>query len=469
MKKSIIKSAFWITVTILFLAIAIPTFSIKIRDREYTIRGLHPKDFSKSFIVQEFNFHPSLELNGGNIATIKVDMEDVEEDNRDIVFEDAKNSIQNRLLRLKQYARQYYSSFDFELQKLQSTDNSEYKLLLRLPEFIDREELDQLFALGDVSIWIEVDEGEALRIGEEMPYGQRNSSDLSNSDILKVSIISDASCIFTDDKAPKNFCIKTEFKPTSQSNFNIAFANSNYNQYPPLILIDGAPMGVKSLGQPINPNNPGLSIIWYPLLDDNWEKSAIFASVIGQYTLPSNISIEEYNTFEPSINADTLQSIKIAILVSFIVVNVLLFVFYKNQAWFSVLLNGLFVIFSVALMKMFGSVVLDTSLIYGFLLSFCLFLVLTSYFQSRLKSRGKKGITSEEVKEELDNIKKHYSHITIVVCIFAFIITYYAPTFLYNLYLSFGFGIIAGYIILALPAQQLLSILFLKSSKWKMW
>ena len=104
------------------LTIAIPTFIVNINNQNYKIRGWDPIDFNPNFLLSEFKFLPSLDLYGGSISTISVDMKDVPEEQKLTVLENTKNLLYRRLLKT--------NPGYFEINSMVNKEKNEYNLIL---------------------------------------------------------------------------------------------------------------------------------------------------------------------------------------------------------------------------------------------------------------------------------------------------------------------------------------------------
>jgi hypothetical protein len=258
------------------------------------------------------------------------------------------------------------------------------------------------------------------------------------------------------------------FNAAAQSKFNTAFVSATTTNYPAILVVDGAVVGVVAQGQTLSTSNPGLTIMWYPLVTDDYETTAILASVLNDSPISSAMTLNDFNTIEATAGVNTLKTIEISVFASFIAVNVLLFVYFRKRGLFAIGLSCLFAIYTVAIMKIFN-LVLDVSLIVGAISAFLIFLSFVTYMLYQTRTAAKGGVTENEIEELYANTRKHFTHFTILTCVLAFFITYFAPAFMLNMFVGFGFGVIMGYIILLLPGAHLLKILFLKSTAWKIW
>lgn len=460
----------WGLVTLLMLAIALPSIIVKLGDEYYRIRGLDPKDIKADFLTQEFRFTPSLDLSGGSIATVSVDMTSVAQEDRQELFRQNEQNLLLRLFTLQSFLKRDFKNLNFELQEAIATDNSQYQILAKFPEIITEEKMYVLATPGDIAFWID-DSGNPEYEGktdEELPYGQRKVTELKNDDIASVDVITDASCYFSDPKAPRNFCLRVNFLPTAQSKFNVAFLENQQTNYPPLLTIDGAAIAVRSSGKLLNATNPGLSMDFYPVIDDSYEANAILASVLNTGPLSIYTKLQSFNTLEPVAGANALTNLKYASVAVLVAVSILLLVYFRKNGWFAVAMSVLFWIFTVAGMKIFG-VVLDIPLVGGVFVAFALFLSFVSYLLYLIRTASRGGLSEDEIAETYAATKANFTKVTIFICILSFVVSVWAPATLLSWFIGLGFGVIWGFVVFNFLGMELLKLFFIKTNKWKIW
>ncbi len=468
MNKSVLAFLFWGLISLVLLLIAIPTVVVKINNENYRLRNLDPVDISSDMIIKEFKFNPSIDLQGGNIATLVVDMQNIVPDERQANFETNRNALLTRLGTYRSLLKRQFQVLSYDVQDAIATDNSQYRILTKFPEGMTNEKMQIMTTPGNVTFWVDdslnANPNETEEEKAQKPYGDRKLSTLTNEDIESVNVVSDATtCIFNDPKAPRNYCIALTFKATAEFQ-EALFANPNA-QYPILVIVDGAPVAVQSYGQQFNQADPGREMILFPIVEDTYDTTAILASILNDKPL-SNVGMTDFNTLAPLMGTTTLDNLKLSGLLVFIVSNVLLVVYFRKRSWLLVVLNILLMIWSIAVLKMFGSV-LDFSLIVGVLAAYVLFNSLLSYFIYQIRSASSASLTEDEVVSIYDKTKKQYFATLILTIVMAFVVSIWGSEFMINLYIGFGFTVILGYLVLLFPAKQLIALMFLASKKWK--
>jgi hypothetical protein len=459
-KKSLFQSIFWFLLTIVFFTIAFPTLVVNFNNNLYRFRGWDPVDLNPEFLLQEFRFFPSLDLQGGNIATLSVDLSDVNEAERETKLEEIKNIIFLRLLKINPGYFELHSSFSAELQ--------EYNLLLKLPEKIDENLLSILISPGQSVFWVEdtsITEEIPEEIAQQDPLAGRKATDLNNEDIASVTIVSDARCYFNDPSAPKNFCLKILFKPDSKSEFIEALYASPTGQVPLLLLVDNFPVAVQAQGQFYSGVTPDRELLLYTVVADTWLANAVLGSIVSDSSLDRNVSLTSINTIDPLLGINTLSNLKMAIFSALIAISVLLYIYFRKRSGFAILAIIIFLIYDIAFMKIFN-LVIDLPLIAGFLASFLIYLMFIIYLLYKVRSASSKGLDHIELESAYETVKGYYRNLALVVIIGAFIVSILAPIFVINFYNGLGFGIIIGLVLIYLPIKQLLSVIFLRKEKW---
>ncbi len=462
MKKSLFNVLLWLCISVFLLTIALPTFVINTDNVSYRITGWDPKDISSDFLLQDFTLLPSLDLQGGNIATLDVDLKDANEEEKETKLNIIKSTLYLRILRT--------NPGYFELHSSINKENNEYKLLLKLPDKINEDFLSLLLTRGEMSIWIEDSETSSTITDEqrqENPLAGRKPSALTNEDIERVDIVSDAKCYFNDANTPRNFCLKLTFKPEAKSDFLDALYASPSGNMPLIMLVDGTPLAVQAMGQFYSGVTPDRELLIYPALTtDTWISTAVMSGIINYLPLEQSVSLGSINNLEPLLGINTLTNLKLSLSASIIAVIILLYIYFRKRSYLIISSLILFVIYDIAFMKMFN-LVLDLPLVGGFLVSLIVFLSFMIYLIYRIRTLSKGNLLKEEVESSYEQLKYHYRDITLAVVIGAFLVSMFAPIIVFNFYNGFGFGIIIGLIVIWFPVKHLIALIFLKDEKWK--
>jgi hypothetical protein len=321
-----------------------------------------------------------------------------------------------------------------------------------------------------MSIWIEDSETSSTITDEqrqENPLAGRKPSALTNEDIERVDIVSDAKCYFNDANTPRNFCLKLTFKPEAKSDFLDALYASPSGNMPLIMLVDGTPLAVQAMGQFYSGVTPDRELLIYPALTtDTWISTAVMSGIINYLPLEQSVSLGSINNLEPLLGINTLTNLKLSLSASIIAVIILLYIYFRKRSYLIISSLILFVIYDIAFMKMFN-LVLDLPLVGGFLVSLIVFLSFMIYLIYRIRTLSKGNLLKEEVESSYEQLKYHYRDITLAVVIGAFLVSMFAPIIVFNFYNGFGFGIIIGLIVIWFPVKHLIALIFLKDEKWK--
>lgn len=461
MKKSIIKTFLLGLFVIFALTIALPTFILNINGQNFKIRGWDPIDYNPNFLLSEFKFLPSLDLYGGSISTIKVDMTDVAEDQKLTVLENTKNLLYRRLLKT--------NPGYFEINSMVNKEKNEYNLILKLSEKISQDYLSILISPADISFWVEDTETSASVTEEEAqnnPLAGRKPSALTNEDIESVSVISDSTCYVNDPNAPRNYCLKIIFKEASKNEFVAALYQSSSGQYPMLMVLDGYPIAIQSMGQFYSGVTPDRELVIYPGIIDTWLANSVLGAIMSDQPIDKTLSVVNTNTVEASLGANAMINIKIASTLSLVAVIGLLAFYFRRRSPIAILSILIYGVTVVAMMKVFN-LILDLSTIMGAVAGFTLFLSFVVYLLYRIRTASKSGLVASEIETEFVFIKNAYRNLTIAFIITTFIVSLFSPIFIINFYNSLGFGVILGYFIFANFVKLLLPIFFLPKEKWQ--
>ena len=462
MKKSISASVLYFIITLILLAIAIPTVIIKVGDQYKRIRGIDPKDIKQDFVIQEFTFRPSLDLQGGSIATLTVDLKDVAPADQPAKLEEIKNAIYLRLLQSKVAY--------FEMHSAVSQDGTKNEILLKFPEGISKDLLQVMITPGQLAFWVDnsqnADPNETAEQKAQKPYGERTPSLLTNKDIQSVTVVSDARCFFNDSTKPRNFCLNVTFKDASHNKFLQALYANPTAKLPILAVIDGAPIAVQTGGQVFNKSNAGNELLLYPVVDDSWLATSVLASIVNDRPLNYSVTMDSTNTLAPTLGENTLAYLKMSLITVVLAANILMLVYFHKRGWFAVIATGIFLIWSIAFMKIFN-LILDLPLIIGFMGSYLLFTTFLVYLLYRVRTASQASLHEDELEEVYTVTKNYYRNLVIFIVVIAFILAVLAPVFAISLFNGFGFGAILGLLVLYFPAKQVLSFIFLPKNKWQ--
>lgn len=461
MKKSIIKTFLLVLFVFFALSIAIPTFNINVNNQNYRIRGWDPKDFNPNFLLQEFKFLPSLDISGGALATISVDMTDVPEEEKFAVLENTKSILYRRI---KKTNPDY-----FELNSMISKEKNEYNLILKSSEVLSKDYLSILVSPADISFWVEDTEKSATVTEEELqnnPIAARKPSALTNDDIESVSVVPGTNCYINDPNELRNYCISITFKEASKGEFIAALYSSSSGKFPLLMLLDGYPIAIQSMGQFYSGVTPDRELVIYPGIIDTYTANSVLAAIMTDQPFDKTLTISNTNTVEAGLGPNALLNIKIATGLSLLACIGLLVFYFRERSKLAIASVIIYGVIVVAIMKVFN-LVLGLPTILGAVSGFLLFLTFIVYLLYRIRTASRSGLILSEVETEFEMLKINYRNLTIVFIITAFVVSYFSPIFVINFYNSLGFGVIIGYFIFTNFVKILLPIFFLPKEKWQ--
>ena len=465
MKKSILKAVLLFVLILVLFSIAIPTIVFKWGDGYKRIRGIDPQDFNKDAVIKEFTFRPSIDLQGGKIVTFNVDMSSVEISNRKDNLENAKDIIFSRLINSR--------ISNFELNSLVNEEKNEYKIILKFPNNINQDLMQVLITPGNISFYADdslnqTDNASDPNSTQNKPYGNRIITSLTNTDIESVKVVSDARCYFNDINTPRNYCLAIQFNQGSAKTFQSALYNNPTPRIPLLVVIDGAPVGVQTGGQIFNPTTPGRELLVYPVVDDTWFSTSIIGSLMNTTPLTSVISQEQINDLKPLLQENILTTVKVSLLVAFTLGDILILIYFRKKGSVAVIASVIFLIINIAFMKIFN-LILDLPLIFGFMLSYSLFMSLIIGFLFRIRTASKSGLVEDEIMSNFDNLRFEYRNLALIIILVSFVMSVFGTIFSVSLYTGFTFGVILGFVIIYYAFPIVLPIIFLNSKKWQIW
>jgi len=441
-----------IVITIVAFSIAIPTFFLNIGGNYKRVRGIDPRDLNPDFLVQEFAFQPSLDLSGGQIATLNVDLSALPASQRLERFSIIRNIIFNRLSNI--------GFSDFEIDDLYNEDAEEYKLLLRFPGEIDVSLLQLMLQRGEVSVWVSDPSTEVSEDDARNPFAGRIQTGIRNEDFAYVSVVSDSRIYLFDPAQPNNFGLRLGFRDESAQ--KLANAVFSSQQVPMLFAIDGQPIAIQAPGVNINTTNIGKELLLATLGADTRFYNSVIGSVMVSPTLDFPVSITQIGKVGPNLDDSTLTFIKVASLVSFVLGQGVIIFYFRRYAKALVITNVIFVCWSIALMKMFG-LTLSFSTYVGYMLSLAIFIAFNVLlvYRTRIKQTG--GITREELQEAYAATSSDYILFLIAVIAMALIIQYFRMINVNQFTQSLGFGLVTGLMVLLIAVKAIFPFLFLRT------
>lgn len=454
MKRSLFLLIVTAILSLLALSIALPTVYLHIGGQFKRVRGLDPKDFKPDFLIPEFGFKPSLDLNGGKVSTINIDLSVLPKSQRLTKFSQIRNIIFFRLTNI--------GFTDFELDDVFNEDTDQYKLFLRYPEDIDQSLLTLMLQKGEVSAWVPDPQNKTDQSKSTDPFAGRLQTGITNSDFSYVAVISDSRIYLSDKTKPSNFGLKVVFNDESSQKMANAVLQSTSS--PMLFAIDQQPVAFQAPGVSINTANIGTELLLATFGSDTQRYNSIVAAVMASPTIDFPVKVDSTETIAPKFDTNTLNLIKAGSLISFVLAQGLLIFYFRKYAKPVVLLNVIFLTWSIALMKIFN-VTLSFATYAGFMLmlsGFMSFIVLLMY-RTRVKVTG--GLTKDELQQAYSRTSSDYNKFFLLTLSLALILQLLRMVNLNQFALGVGFGAITGLLVMNFVARAILPYLLLQPKK----
>ncbi len=438
LKKEILPHI--ITVLALFplliaLWIAFPTFELKIRDSIYQFSGIQPyievdQTTGESTVYNRIGFTQGADLQGG--VNLKFEIQEpetstgsttdeqqenpegetgtgdiaigkTEEEKKEEVVEDAVDVT-------VEVMRKRLDSLDVEQSRFHTYTSSGGNTQIGIDMTGRRESIGLLpyyFALSGNEIEILVDDPEYV-VPDENSQEQFNifealkSSGLSGDDIAGVKVI--------NDQKTNGPGLRVSFRQDAVA--QIQLLSANLVRFGFVLSIDGQPLGFQSY--PYDPNHPDILYMTdgYGLGDEDTFKA--IASVINGEKLPLSVNVLTNNNIEPVVNVD-IENLKLALFISFVVVNVVLFALWKYKSIPVIVLNINTLVLSVAALKLL-KVPLSMNLIFGVFLGVSFVVFLSVIPLSKLLRKNKIG--EELIKENTEQYMYLVRNVSFLVLFF---------------------------------------------------
>lgn len=433
MKRSLPRLVATYVFTLLALAIVIPTVKFDFRGQHYQLRNLNPEDFDKSFLIQEFAFSPALDLQGGDVTIINVDVSRDLPENRAKSLNKVRDIVLTRL--------RLVGLGDFEVSTLENAETGEYKLVLKYPQPIAPELLDILIGRGEVSFWTEdVTASEEEKQNAYFDFfAGRKQENIDNSDLLGARVVSDSRIIVSGVETPANFGLKVKFLPAAKLKFASALYESPTGQ-PILVAIDSTPMGVQAGGQLFNSLDPGDELLLYTFSDDTRLYNAVYAAVISTPVLDYALEIEDTFALAPTLGSDTLPRLTLALPLGFAVsLAAICFYFRRFEKWL-IMLNVINALWLVALLKIFG-ITLSMPMLLGAIATLVLFMLMSVMLLQKVRTEK---LQPEELENYYLDVRNKYRNMIVVALVLALALNIWSTLEFAQLADGIGFGLIAG-------------------------
>lgn len=453
MKRNIPLLVFSTILSVIALAIAIPTIDA------LGVRGIDPGDVDLNFITPYFTFQPSTDLQGGKLITLNVELTGTDNISQSDELELIKSSI---------YFRFWNARIEnFSLNVI--TDNSQNnKIVIKAPSTITEDTMNLLLRPGNFSVWVEdpnatdeVEEGSMESLIRQI-FGKRFQLGIINSDVTSIGLVSDSRCYFGDPSAPSNYCILIKFNEVAQNELATALTALTMPdpQTPVMVALDYSPVGVMATGQTFyNATSVGSELLVYTGLDDPLYNN-ILASMISSQPLNASVSVESVKDLGPIMGADALLKIKIALALSVIAANALIIYYFKRRGVVFTLSFALFLIWSIALMKL-TNMTLSFGLISGFVVASLLYISVLISSEYNIRTAFKGHLTVDELDQIYSGITSKVRNITFAVVAIDFVAGYYATALVITFMTGLGVGMIGALLVTITIFKAILPFLLL--------
>lgn len=436
--------------TTLALLIALPTIYFSLNGENKRIRGLDPADLNKSFITSEFSFQPSTDFQEGSVYTFTVDLSSIPAGERQAQFERIRNIVYYRLSRVNLSHYQLDSLIDHGL--------NNFALRIKVPVQEDQASLELLTSRGELSVWIDDPTAEIdTKDATTNVFAGRIESGLTNEDVASVGVVSDARIYLYSPETPSNYGLKVVFNEGAAQKFVNAVLSSTSK--PMIYAIDGVPLGVQAPGQVFNPANIGTEALVATLSNDTYYANSIIGALLSSPAIDFPLTLSDISTVSPVYGEQSLSLLKVAPLVSVVIVLSVIVFYFRKRSAFMVVSFAAFIVWAIALMKMFN-VSLSLATYAGFMASAASLLVFLALLGYRIRTEFQSGLTSEELKEAYTRSFANFLTFTVASLLISVIMQYYSVLFFVHFSSGYGFGIVAALGIMFLFVRSVLPFTF---------
>lgn len=455
MKRNIPLLVFSILLSIVAFAIAIPTINY------LHIRGLDPKDVGLNFITPYFKFQPSIDLQGGRYITL----------NADLTATDNTTTPQAEMDQIKStlYYRFWNARIqDFSLNVINDNAQKINEIAVKAPGTVDQSMMQTLLSPANFSVWVQdptltdnsITTGSFESYLKQVFNGNYKMLNISNLDVTSSTVISDSRCYYQDATKPSNYCIDVIFDANAKTELGNAIRADAVPTAPIVLVLDYTPIGVKATGQVYtDASSLGSELLVYTGINDSLNNE-IYASMIGSTPLNYNVQVDNIQTLSPTMGADTLLKIKIAMILSVMAANALMIYYFRRRGVVFTLSFILFLIWSIALMKI-TSMTLSFALIGGFTISSLVYISILIGTEYKIRTAFKGHLTADELKEIYSGVVSRVRNLAIVVVLIDFVAGYYATALIMNFVTGMGVALIGAMLVTITIFNAILPFLLL--------
>ncbi|MEI7579328.1 MAG: hypothetical protein WCJ58_04795 [bacterium] len=476
MKKKYFQLFFIVVISIFFIAISIPHLQFSFGGKSYRIRGLRLSDLNKNTVLSDFSFNQSLSLHGGKQIVYDVDLTNVVEAEQNNSLQRVRNNIDARLRRME--------IGEYKIYSLQSANKNQIVVETAFP--LSEEIIQKLVTKGEVGFWT-IDFG-ALSAAQQGtaqtdPYAgtifqNRKQEDVTNQD-LNISIrVSDAKIFLSEnlvnifpanelitkaDTQPRNFGMRLFFTKDANTKLQNILSTNPSGYSPVIITLDYEPVAIQASGD----LNASGSILLYPFGPNDKVNINLLAAKLSLLSLDSTATLSSVSNLAPWGGSHFYADIVLGAVIAFVLAQLVWFLYFRKRAYFGIIMNILFVIWIVGLLKVSAllSATLDWGLIVGVEAAIFLFAAYLALITFRIRTKSQGGLVKEEIEDVINASRNEVLYICILILVIAYILLQYGTFGVIQLATGIGFGAISALLLFPLAAQSILMLTLLRKTK----
>jgi len=287
---------------IITIVIAIPTINFNFRGKNYVISNINPADLNLNLVQNDYSYQPALDLQGGYTIVFDVELTEYEGDKL-AQFKTVEKTLVQRMALI--------GLRDFEFTSFYNLEDNIFQLHLTTPEEVNSDLVQILTSPGRLDVLVNDPEAEVDAESENSTiFDGRKSAEISNSDILKVKVVSDSRIYSSDPEQPNNFGLEVTFKSESRQKLQNALI-SNYSTGTPLIFtLDGSLVAIQASGQQLNPLQENDTLLLYTFFSDTKLNNSVIGAVMASENLDTMVSAGESIRTSPTLGESALRNIK---------------------------------------------------------------------------------------------------------------------------------------------------------------
>ncbi|MBN1331439.1 hypothetical protein JW978_00970 [Candidatus Dojkabacteria bacterium] len=467
----------FIILTAIIAVFAWPASNIKLLGQTIDWNGLNLATITNDKYKGELQFGDSLELHGGKKYIFSADLsigEVLPEASPEADIEgaaaDSQNNEEEPAIQIDYQAKaksnaekfgarlEHYGYQDFELRwSLENESILQLELTISKNLEDDEQILQLLASQGVIELWSQDPAYDPETATEEDSFSFFTG--MIAVELNKDQIV-DLSSLYSQKAGGYGF--KMTFSSDALLPILIATQTETYRGT--MLVIDGQPIATRSY-QLENTDKEDSKPVMYmsSLVGDNFAINDAVGAVFRTGELDSQFNLQAVEEVEPILGTDYMNNIKLALILMFGFLSIILIYRYNWLGIYQVLYLLVNLIWGIALMKLFGTK-LSLSLVSGILLGVLFILLLNLIFIRRLDTSGKMKVLMEKIQE----VREYYRNahfLALVVVFFASVI---------NLFVVDQFAGAFGVLIFVSMLQLyvfteifLLQFIFMQNTSWK--